>query len=254
MLSVTTSHAAAVEHLHHQRGAGARQAGDDDDLVFHARHRSSGEAAFPQTLTFSAGENRGRRPWNDEPVDHPGVGAAGPRRTSRVVDLDRPDRRVGPERRLARVQQDVRPVPARPQRADPHEAVADRQLLVDRSGRRRRKSRRWSPFSRALMFQQTSRLLGRAPGRSTTSAAAVGLEAHARARATGARRSSCERDRRPPRRPGADGAGTRATSWPRSSRTGTAMTSIGTSARTNSRNAAEDHAPLRREGHRRRCP
>src|SRR5262245_28471784 len=68
---------------------------------------------------------------HDEPVDHPDVGAAGPRRARGVIDFDRPDGGVGGERLLPRVQECLLAVPPRPPGADPHEAVAGRQLLVD---------------------------------------------------------------------------------------------------------------------------
>src|SRR5437764_8466133 len=77
-----------------------------------------------------AAEAQGGDHGDDEPVDDPGVGAARPRRAPRIVDLDGFDRGVGAERLLVRVQEDLRPVPPRPEPADPQEAVADRQLLA----------------------------------------------------------------------------------------------------------------------------
>ena len=168
-------------------------------------------------------------------------------RSGYAIAIDR-HRVVGPERLFPGVHQDRRPVPAGPLDADPHEAVADRELLGDgpvadlehRGGGRR--------ASRALTFQQTSRWLPHADRAGRHLHGVGGLAGSRPARATPASppslsviTASSPTRKRPGLVPEA--------SWPRSRVTGKAMTSIGTTARTNSRPAASEDPPLGPQRH-----
>jgi len=101
------------------RCAGARQAGNNDDLGLHIALRRL------KVDLEKAAATKTREQRNGEPVIEPIVRAARPRRARRVGHVDAPHRRAGVERGLARMEQGVGPVPIGTAEADAHEAVAD---------------------------------------------------------------------------------------------------------------------------------
>ena len=109
-------------------------------------------------------------------------------------------------------------------------------------------SRRWLPGSRALTFQQTSRRLRTRTGPAATSTASVGRRLTAGQDEPASPASLSVITESSPTRSGR--AWYQRLSWPRTRVTGKAMTSIGTTARTNSRPAPSEDPPLGPQRHR----